>query len=301
VDHEPWQNSNILADDIACVKLAADDLALRWDFRIVVILFAILQGTRQDQRLHPKARELWIRRIEGNDLTDDVWLWIDGDEERLREHLVPYFLQDRLPEIAKGDWVDAQSALHRRINQVRHPHNNAGNLRSERIRNATPNQRFAAIHWLTFNSNHVKDLAIELGRTPMGMFGLSNMVSGIDRAIWGSWDAFPQDSAAWEEAGTKLGEDGCTCLQHVWRERPLRYWFNMSSWLDGKPPTMEVIGYDSCTRCKSWCVQRFTARLSSDEAFTKGQVPLRQVSTRCSRHTSESPAVGCPLLVCYLV
>ena len=260
MDHEPWQSSNILTDDITCVELSIDDLALRGDFRIAVILIAILRGTWY-RWLHPEARELWIRMIEGNDLTDDVWLWIDGDEEWLREHLGRGFLEDWLPEIKipKGDWVDAQLALRRRLNQSRHPRNNAGNLRSERIRNATAEQRFAAIHWLTFSSNYVKDLAIELGRTPQGMFELDDMMSGINHVIPHSWDVFPQDSAAWEVAATKLEENGCTCLQQVKRlARLLRSWFNMLSWMDGKPPTMEVIGsYWACVRCESWCVQRF--------------------------------------------
>jgi len=261
VNHEPWQNSNILADDIACVEPSADDLALRGHFRIAVILKAIDCGIRQYLWLHPKERELWMRMIEGNDLTDDVWLWMDGDEEWLREHGGHNFIKYRSPKIPKGNWVDAQSALRRRINQSRHcKRHNAGNPWNERIRNAIPKQRLAAIFWLTFNSNHVKDLAIELGHTPRGMFGLWYMVFDIDEIIGSSWDAFPQDSAAWEEAGTKLGEDGCTCLQHKWRERPLRYWFNMSSWLDGKPPTIKVIEFDSCTRCKSWYLSSVSLR-----------------------------------------
>lgn len=43
----PWKSSNILIDDIACVELSADDLALRADFRMAVILHAIVRGTRQ--------------------------------------------------------------------------------------------------------------------------------------------------------------------------------------------------------------------------------------------------------------
>ena len=84
MNHEPWQTSNVLADDIACVKLSADDLVFG-DLRIAVILGAILGGTRY-WLFHPKVMELWIRMIEGNDLTDDVWLWMDGDKEWLREH-----------------------------------------------------------------------------------------------------------------------------------------------------------------------------------------------------------------------
>ena len=271
MNHEPRQSSNIniLADDIACVELSADDLALRGHFRILVILKAIVRGTRQHWLLHPKVRELWIRMIEGNDLTDDVWLWMDGDEEWLREYLGP----DRNPSWfhcrnLKSNCADAQSALRRRINQSRHLRNNAGNLRRERIRNATREQRLAAIFWLTFNSDHVKYLAIALGRTPQGMFGLHCMASIIRGAIRSSWDAFPQGSTAWEVAATKLKEDGCTCLKRT--EESLRPWFNMLSWLDGKPPTMEVIGWYSCTRCESWCVQCCASSSYSDEGFSKG-------------------------------
>jgi len=266
---EPWKNSNILADDIACVELPANDLALRGDFRMTAILIAIACRIRQYWWLHPQVVELWIQMIEGNDLTDDVWLWMDGDEQWLREHLGRGFLA--YCEIPKGDWVDAQSALRRRINQSRHTRHNAGNPRNERIRNATPNQRFAAIYWLTFNSNHVKDLAIELGRTPRGVFGLVDVVSDIDEIIGCSWGVFPpEDSTAWEEAATKLEEDGCTCLEQKWRERPIRSWFNMLSWLDGKSPTMEVIGDYSCMRCKSLCVQHFTSSPYVDEGFPQG-------------------------------
>ena len=69
---------------------------------------------------------------------------------------------------------------------------------------------------------------------------------------------------AWEVAATKLKVDGCACLKQKWIQRRLRSWFNMLSWLDGKPPTMEVIGYYSCMRCESWCVQHFTSSPYSD-------------------------------------
>ncbi|KIM70924.1 hypothetical protein SCLCIDRAFT_1207123 [Scleroderma citrinum Foug A] len=271
--------SNILADDIACVELSADDLALRGHFRILVVLKAIVRGTGHHWQVHPKVRELWIRMIEGNDLTDDVWLWMDGDEEWLRGHLGPdipnHWFRYRNIEV---DRVDGQSALRRRINQSRHLRNNAGNLRRERIRNATREQRLAAIYWLTFDSNHVKDLSIELGRTPRGMFKLSDMV--LDIHIHSSWDAaFPRDSAAWEVAVTKLKEDGCTCLERKEEylertEEYLRSWFNMLSWLDGKPPKMEVIGsYWACAHCESWAKSRYD-RYRLDFQGTLPRVPL---------------------------
>lgn len=88
------------------------------------------------------------------------------------------------------------SALRRRINRPKYLHTKAGNPVSERIRNATPKQRFAAIYWLVFNSDRTRELATELGCTPEGVFNLFHMASNISRAIFNSWNDFPQDSVA---------------------------------------------------------------------------------------------------------
>ena len=56
--------------------------------------------------------------IEGNDPTDDVWLWMDGDEEWLGEHLDPDDLQGWFDDRElENDWVDAQLALCRHTSQ----------------------------------------------------------------------------------------------------------------------------------------------------------------------------------------
>ena len=226
---------NILEDDLACVNLSADDFARQEDYRMAVIFDAIRRATRHAchrwrGRLCPKLRELWLEMIEGSDTTDDMWLWMDGDEQWLREKFSRWQLvRDSFTGADhEGDWIDAQSALRGRISW---PCNNASQL-AERIRNATPEQRVAAISWLICNSSRVKALAIELGRTPWGMFGPGQIVQDY-RMVW---RAFPEKKAAWEEAVKKLEEDGCTCL-NPWAERRLQPWFNMLTWLDDKPPT----------------------------------------------------------------
>ena len=277
-----------MADDLAYDGLFEDDLARREDYRIAVIFNAIRIATRHachlQRRLCPKLRELWVKMIEGSDPTYDMWLWVDGDEQWLRKKFCSMLIKCSFTE--KDDWLDAHLALRRRIHR---PRNNTGHL-AQRIRNATPEQRVAAICWLTCNSNRVKALAIELGRTPWGMFGPGEIVEDGRLevgAIRGLWKAFPENTAAWEGAVKTLQEDGCTCL-NPWAEGHLRPWFNMLTWLDDKPPTLEVIGRDSCTRCQSRYVLRFYFESLSDEDLEGRSRAMTSLDKSLRAHTRKS-------------
>ena len=270
-----------MEDDLAYENPSVDDLACQEDYRMAVIFNAIRIGTQHEChlwgiRLCPKLRELWLEMIEGSDPTDDVWLWMDGDEQWLQKKCCQALVERFFTGADhKGDWLDAHSALRRRIHR---PRNNVSQL-AERIRNATPEQRVAAICWLTCNSSRVKALTIELGHTPWGMFGPDEIVKyfrGEVLAICNLWKAFPENNAAWEEAAKKLEEDKCTCLK-TWThtEQRVRWWFNMLTWLDGKPPTLEAIEgrSASCSRCQSWCVSHFASGLFLMKIL-KGEVTL---------------------------
>ena len=254
-----------MEDDLAYENLSVDDLACQEDYRMAIIFNAIRIATQHEChlrgiRLCPKLRELWLEMIEGSDLPDDMWLWVDGDEQRLREKFCEELVGCSFTGADhKGDWLDAHLALRRRIHR---PRNNASQL-AERIRNATPEQRLAAICWLTCNSGRVKALAIELGHTPWGMFGLGEIVEDdrVEVRTICLWKVFPENTAAWEEAAKKLEEDKCTCLKTFTYIECVRWWFNMLTWLDGKPPTLEAIWvpWSSCMRCQ------FSVRKSHDE------------------------------------
>ena len=269
-----------------------DDLAGRKDYRMTVIFDAIRIATRHEcsqwrKCSCPKLRKLWLEMIEGNDPTDDVWLWMDGDEQWLREKFDRWKAMYPLKVKGhKGDWIDAYSALRRRIHQ---PRNNAGQL-AERIRNATPKQRVAAICWLTCNSGRVKALAIELGCTPLGMFGPGEIVENYRTyTIRDLWGAFLENTPVWEEATKKLRENGCTCLVNTRSsEAPLQAWFNMLTWLDGKPPTLEAIGGGGCTRCQSWCVLRLASSLHCDKDSEGRSHAMTSLDTGLRAHIRRS-------------
>ena len=266
---------------------------------MVVIFNAIRIATRHEchlwrGRLCPKLRELWVEMIKGSDPTDhDVWLWMDGDEQWLRKKFPRYLVRRSFTGADhKGDWLDAHSALRRRIHR---PRNNAGQL-AERIRNATPEQRVAAICWLTCNSSRVRALAIELGHTPRGMFGPGEIVEDYREevvAIRDLWKAFPENTAAWKEAAKKLEQNRCTCLK--WAMQSVRCWFNMLTWLDGKPPTLEAIGGShGCTRCQGWCVLRFTLSLYSDDDSEGRSYAMTSLDTSLRAQTTQRSRYGTP-------
>ena len=278
-DHHEWlqilQSRNVLANDIVRVDHSVDGK----DYRMAIIFNAIRTATRHDchlwrKHLCPKLRKLWLEMIQGSDPTDDIWLWMDGDEQWLREKFGQWLIECSFtgPD-HEADWFDAHWALRHRIDRL---HNNASHS-AEQIRNATREQRLAAICWLTWNSGRVKALAIELGCTPMGMFGPGEIVESCRleiRTIRELWGAFPQENTAvWEDAMKKLEEAGCTCLEETWTDECLQPWFNMLTWLEERPPTLEVIRAYDCTRCQFWYASHFSSHLLLMNIL-KGKVTL---------------------------
>ncbi|KAI6028189.1 hypothetical protein EDC04DRAFT_157093 [Pisolithus marmoratus] len=141
------QRSCALADDERSIRCTEDMLG-GWECWRASFVLGVIQ-TLLRPACSPfccsKVRALWLRILEGI-TDDDVWLWVDGDEEWFREKRVP------CGELT-SERVDAQSALRRRIAQQRYPTvTGIHGGRNERIRNATPKQRVCAIVWLIASS-----------------------------------------------------------------------------------------------------------------------------------------------------
>ncbi|KAI6021086.1 hypothetical protein EDC04DRAFT_381090 [Pisolithus marmoratus] len=186
--------------------------------------------------LYPTSTKerLWLQIIEGL-VDDDVWLWVDGDEE----------------------WFP----LRRRIALQRYPTvTGIHGKRNERVDNATPAQRVCAIAaWLIVSSKGVAELFAFHGRTPP-MFRTPWIAETLRYIIRDFRDAFPSQTSVWENALVKSKEDGCICSPaDCWG---MREWFDMMVWLEGTPPTLDV-GYKSCVRCRSILKSRLLFLLSS--------------------------------------
>ncbi|KIJ07488.1 hypothetical protein PAXINDRAFT_19326 [Paxillus involutus ATCC 200175] len=208
----------ILGDDLNFIRLRPDEI--RGD-----------HVCRVSSRCR-KVRDLWLRMIEGDDDSDEVWLWVDGDEE--------WFQQNgrtigggNCPKLNKEDWIAAQSALQRRTERTqltpRPVPKKTANLTSEdlaRLREATPAQRFAAIYWLICTSRRKEETDFQLGLSSRTEFGLMDLITQWYWAILmdSRWIAqFPECPTLWKEFEEKRKEMGCKCT--------LKHWVP-SEWID---------------------------------------------------------------------
>ena len=134
-------------------------------------------------------------------------------------------------------------------------------------------------------------MAIELGRTPWDMFGPGEIVNNYEvYEIRNLWGAFPENTTAWEEAVKKLEECPCPAYYvYTLKCEAARYWFNMLTWLDGKPPTLEAIGNSyGCTRCQSWCVLCLDSSFYFDEDSEGRSHAMMNVDTGLRAQTTQT-------------
>ncbi|KAI6141193.1 hypothetical protein BKA82DRAFT_22700 [Pisolithus tinctorius] len=242
------QQGSALADDECFIRRRSEGKPLK-EWRIVFIFRVICCLMDEMRHYFCRLRKaLWFKLIEG-DVDDDVWLWVDGDEEWLRSK-GPYWHPVYDWMFTEDDWVSAESALRRRVDQQRFP---PVTDRNQRVRSATPEQRLCAIAWLIASSEGVAELFTSHGCTPLTL-STPRIASTLEHIIGKCWYGFPSQTGAWENALAKAKEDGCICSP---TDCPaVKQWFNMIIWLEGIPPTLEV-GHKSCERCRSLVRSRY--------------------------------------------
>ncbi|KIJ06147.1 hypothetical protein PAXINDRAFT_20648 [Paxillus involutus ATCC 200175] len=195
--------------------------------------------------------------IEGNDDVDEIWLWVDGDEEWVRQnrHTSGW---DGWPQLEKEDWVAAQSALRRRIERTQLtprpiPKKTAGLTLEDhaRLREATPAQRFAALYWLICTSRRKEELDLQHGTSSRSNFALRDRIH-LWFSPFGSLASFPEQVEAWNEFLEKRKAMGCHCPHS---EEKTRDWARMMKWLRPEWNLDVDIGclveYHGCNACES--------------------------------------------------
>ncbi|KIJ58610.1 hypothetical protein HYDPIDRAFT_34002 [Hydnomerulius pinastri MD-312] len=268
----------VLQDDLNFVALNCSQIgdrdALRARFVSVVLACAQLDVVHEED-LCPRHRNLWLRMIEGDDSGDDIWLWVDGDEEWMQEHCDRDYFHHR-PELKQKDWADAQEALRRRldreqrISQAPTTRNANPTLQdkssSARIRNADPAQRIAVIAWLILSSKHRDEVLLQHGFTSQQNFGLAWLIGDwhdIAYEILGLSPAFPEQPEEWKKFEEKRNAIGCKCLDPGrWYVADLRDWFRMIVWLRGEEPLVECIDWRGCGVCKQRAKELYDAHHS---------------------------------------
>ncbi|KIJ13221.1 hypothetical protein PAXINDRAFT_100814 [Paxillus involutus ATCC 200175] len=234
----PHPGETVLCDDLNFVTLHPDGLG-RDHLCRVSFVYWILQRSLGWHGCEscPKARELWLQMIEGNDDVDEIWLWVDGDEEWIRQNRDTsrwHFW----PKLEKDDWVAAQSALRRRIERTQLtpcpvPKKTADLTLEDRarIREATPAQRFAALYWLICTSRCKEEVDLQHGLSSRSNFALRDLIHPWFLAF-GSLASFPEQPEAWNDFLEKRKAMGCKCLRWISIfEAETRDWARMMKWL----------------------------------------------------------------------
>ncbi|KAF8834854.1 hypothetical protein BDN67DRAFT_512284 [Paxillus ammoniavirescens] len=196
--------------------------------------------------------------IEGNGDGDEVWLWVDGDEEWVRQNSDPDGWYG-WPELEKEDLVAAQSALQRRIEWAqlspRPVPKKTADLTLEdhtRLREATPAQRCAALYWLIFTSRRKEELDLQHGWSSRSNLALAELIN-LWFWVFGRFASFPEQPEAWNDFLEKRKAMRCHCF-HNWTEE-ICDWARMMKWLRPEWNLPTDIGclssYTSCNACKS--------------------------------------------------
>jgi hypothetical protein len=76
----------VLRNDFSCVALRPDGLDIKLACRASFAYWVLPEDSEWHKRGSScsQVRDLWLRIIEANDDGDEVWLWVDGDEEWIR-------------------------------------------------------------------------------------------------------------------------------------------------------------------------------------------------------------------------
>ncbi|KIJ05535.1 hypothetical protein PAXINDRAFT_21220, partial [Paxillus involutus ATCC 200175] len=236
IPHSPGET--VLCDDLNFVTLHPDGLGRDHVCRVSFVYW-VLQRSFEWHGCEscPKARELWLQMIEGNDDVDEIWLWVDGDEEWIRQNR-DTSRWDFWPKLEKDDWVAAQSALRRRIERTQLtpcpvPKKTADLTLEDRarIREAIPAQRFAALFWLICTSRRKEELDLQHGLSSRSNFALRDLIHPWFLAF-GSLASFPEQPEAWNDFLEKRKAIDCRSVYWIFiSEAETRDWARMMKWL----------------------------------------------------------------------
>ncbi|KAF8837734.1 hypothetical protein BDN67DRAFT_972501 [Paxillus ammoniavirescens] len=218
--------------------------------------------------LCPDVRDLWLRMIEGDGSSDDIWLWADRDEDWIQRNTPG----NHCPDLKEEDWTAAQSALRRRLERTQcaspsilgvhvDPTLEEQRRRKARLRDATPAQRIAVISWLICVSTRKEELDYRHGLSSRLNFSLGHLIGAwhSDTShLLGSIPAFPEKPGAWEQFEEKRTAWGCRCLHSSRLGNLAPGWFRMVVWLreDGSMDA-NCLNRDQCEACRSRAEQLY--------------------------------------------
>ncbi|KIJ13244.1 hypothetical protein PAXINDRAFT_170695, partial [Paxillus involutus ATCC 200175] len=297
----PSPGESVLRDDLNFVALKPDEIDEKLVCRVSFVYWVLLHGwywhTTVCGPSCRAARDLWLRMLEGNDDGDEVWLWVDGDEEWFQQNGSTYRGRSFWPRLYEWDWADTQSALRRRIERLqltpRRVPKQTANLTLEdhaRLREATPAQRLSAMCWLILTSKRKEEMDFQLGSSFQSRFALMELINWwIGASVTSklrSIARFPEQPEAWQEFKEKRRAMGCSCLAVGYVRERASQWLRMMIWL--RPEwnlDVECINPDNCDACKSRAEELYDMLYGNGHSRN---IPLLPVQLAFSLHAVQS-------------
>ena len=149
-----------------------------------------------------ESKEAFLELLEGNE--EDVWLWIDGDEEAL-------------PELWWNDeslYALAGKALQTRKASRRFESREMAEMR-QRVQSESPVVRLAAIAWLSLTSKAMKKRDSKYGRMDREEWDLSGLMDKWWSDVYDVRNQLPE--ATTEEFEKAMENEGHTChTEHLY-------------------------------------------------------------------------------------
>lgn len=169
-------------------------------------------------RWNGEGEEPFLDILEGKE--EDVWLWVDGDEEALPK-LEPWSTTGLPYTLAAKALQTGRASKHFESLEM-------AEMR-QRVQLENPAVRLAAIAWLVYTSKTMKRLDGEYGRMDSEEWALSGLIWDWWWSLEDVWDQLPE--ALPEEFERTLEKEGHTCYTELWYwdEQMIGQWLYVQS------------------------------------------------------------------------
>jgi hypothetical protein len=179
------------------------------------------------------AVQTWLKLLEGG-TGDDIWLWVDGDEEiiLMENHGLSCetWSEERIPMPTPTEWRNAASIISRRLERIRvggsQDREESVHLaeRRRRVQEADPLIRFSMISWIVASSEAMRAADASRGLNHRGRWDLKRLISTWEETVQSYWfntatvnDVFQTFDDATKRAGHTCHDGYCSGLKEwIW-------------------------------------------------------------------------------------
>jgi len=180
------------------------------------------------------AVQTWLKLLEGG-TGDDIWLWVDGDEEVISIENYQLLRRENTPMPTPTEWRNAASALSRRLERIRV---GGSQDREEpvhlaetrhRVQEAGSRVRLPMISWIVASSKAMRDADASRGLNHRERWDLQCLISNWTHTVQSCWFPAATVNDVFQTFDDAMKRAGHTC--HDGYRHGLKEWIWMRSLL----------------------------------------------------------------------